>query len=65
VREAAMLALREDMQAQKVTKEHFIEAMKKVPPSVSKIETERYNKIEENYLKHARAATLQAKSYAG
>jgi transitional endoplasmic reticulum ATPase len=68
VREAAMLALRESFEAQNVTMRHFEEALKKVPPSVSKIDNERYQKIEENYLKQAKAAVVpqnMGKSYAG
>ncbi len=55
-REAAMLALREDRKAKKVKKKHFNEALKKVGSSVSKDTIERYNKIEKNYLKSAKAA---------
>jgi len=42
VREAAMLALREDNKADKVKKKHFIEALTKVKPSLSKIEVMAY-----------------------
>ena len=68
VREAAMLALRENMSAKEVTMEHFNEALLKVPPSVSKNENDRYQKIEDNYLRQAKAAIAQqqtGKSYAG
>jgi SpoVK/Ycf46/Vps4 family AAA+-type ATPase len=68
VREAAMLALRESMEAKEVTMKHFNEALQKVPPSVSKNENERYQKIEDNYLRQAKAAIAQqsvGKSYAG
>ena len=56
VREAAMLALRENIEVSHVSKKHFDEAMKKVKPSVTKSTMETYNKIEENYLKNAKAA---------
>ena len=56
VREAAMLALREDIETKKVKKKHFEEALKKVKPSVSKGDIDKYRKIEENYLKSAKAA---------
>ena len=64
VREAAMLALREDMKASQVTKKHFEEAMKKVKASVSKETISRYKKVEDEYLKSAKAA-LESPAYAG
>jgi len=64
VREAAMLALRKNMKADKVTRKDFEEAMKKVRPSVSKNDVQRYKKVEEEYLKSARAA-LEGPAYAG
>ncbi len=66
VREAAILALREDIESKEVTMKHFEEAMKKVPASVTKTAAERYSKMEEEYLKNARAAlTTDIKSYLG
>lgn len=65
-REAAILALREDINSKEVSMKHFIEAMKKVPASVSKTAAERYSKMEEEYLKSARAAlSPEAKAYFG
>lgn len=55
-REAAMLALRESVVAKEVTKEHFEDALKKIRPSVTKGTIEVYKKIEDNYLKSAKAA---------
>ncbi|PIN78191.1 ATPase [Candidatus Woesearchaeota archaeon CG10_big_fil_rev_8_21_14_0_10_34_12] len=63
-REAAIIALRKNMKADKVTKKDFEEAMKKVRPSVSKNDVQRYRKVEEDYLKSARAA-LEGPAYAG
>jgi len=65
VREAAMLALRKDIKAKQVSKIHFDEAMKKVKPSVSKGDIEKYKKIEEQYLKSAKAALDSAQCYLG
>jgi transitional endoplasmic reticulum ATPase len=66
VREAAMLALREDIETKRVTKQHFEKAMNKVQPSVSKNDQERYKQIEEKYLKSARSALAQNGAvYAG
>ena len=65
VRESALLALRENIEAKEVTKKHFNEALNKVKPSVSKSAIEVYQKIEENYLKSAKAAVPQGGSYLG
>ena len=65
-REAAMLALREDIETKKVKKEHFSKAMEKVLPSVSKGDQERYKQIESKYLKSAKAALAdKSASYTG
>ncbi len=65
VREAGMLALREDITTNEVKKKHFEEAMKKVRPSVNKSTIEVYKKVEENYLKSAKAALPLESSYLG
>ena len=65
-REAAMLALRENIEAKKVLKKHFDEALNKVQPSVSKNDQERYKQVEQKYLKSARAGLINpSASYAG
>ncbi len=64
-REAAMLALREDVKAKEVKKKHFTEALKKVQPSVTKSTIDTYKKAEENYLKSAKAAVPVKGSYLG
>jgi transitional endoplasmic reticulum ATPase len=55
-REAAMLALRENIACNTVTRENFEEALKKVKPSINKETIAAYKKIEDNYLKSAKAA---------
>ncbi|MBT4376614.1 CDC48 family AAA ATPase [archaeon] len=55
-REAAMVALRENKEADVVKKKHFDEAFKKVKPSVNKQSIDTYKKIEDNFLKSAKAA---------
>jgi len=55
-REAAMLALRKDLNTKEVEKKHFIEAMFKMKPSVTKKDIDKYKRIEENYLKSAKSA---------
>ena len=59
VREAAILALRENMNTKEVKKRHFEEAMKKVKPSIRKGDIEKYKKIKEDYLKSAKAALTE------
>jgi len=53
-REAALLALRDDIKADKITMKYFEKALKKVRPSISKEALETYQKAEENYLKNTR-----------
>ncbi len=65
VREAGMLALREDIETKKVKKEHFEKAMEKVCASVSKSDAERYKRIEQHYLRSSRAALTPVASYTG
>lgn len=65
VREAAMLALRESMEAKQVRKKHFEDAMKKVRPSVSQPTIEVYKKIEENFLQESKSAVPIGSSYLG
>jgi len=65
-REAAMLALRENINTKLVTSKHFDKAMEKVLPSVSKNDQHRYQQVESRYLKSARAALDDSsRSYAG
>ena len=64
-REAAMTALREDINIKQISKNHFEEAMKRVKASVTKHDMEVYQKIEENYLKSAKASLLTQKAYLG
>jgi transitional endoplasmic reticulum ATPase len=63
-REAAMIALREDLKSDEVSKKNFEAAMKKVKPSVSKELMEKYKEMESEYLKSARAA-LEKPVYLG
>jgi transitional endoplasmic reticulum ATPase len=65
VREAGMIALRESMDANEVKKKHFEEALKKIKPSVTKNTIQAYERIEENFLKTAKAALPQGGSYLG
>ena len=65
VREAAMLSLREDITSKEVKKKHFEDALLKVKPSVSKMIVDNYKKVEDNYLKRARASLPTAESYLG
>lgn len=62
VREAGMLALRESINAEKVTKKHFDKAIGKIKPSVTQQTIDTYKKVEENFLKSAKAAVPSASS---
>jgi len=62
VREAAMLALRENIDAKEVSMKYFEEAMKKVGASVTKGDVDRYRKIETEYLRSAKSALEIPKS---
>ena len=64
-REAAMLALRKNIDAKTVTAENFEEAMAKVKASVTKGDIEKYKKVEENYLKSAKASLESNAAYLG
>ncbi|MBT4257637.1 CDC48 family AAA ATPase [archaeon] len=64
-REAAMIALRENLKSEVVTKKHFTKALTKIKSSVTKETLEAYKKIEENFLKSAKAAIPSSGSYLG
>jgi transitional endoplasmic reticulum ATPase len=64
-REAALLALRENIDAKEVKKKHFEAAMKKIKPSVTKEAMEKYKRMEQDYLKSARAALETGPNYLG
>ena len=57
-REAAILALRESLQAKVVTMEHFEAALKKVPPSVTKDVEKMYEDLRERF-RGARAKEMK------
>jgi transitional endoplasmic reticulum ATPase len=65
VREAAMLALREDIESKEINMKYFEEAMKKVGASVTRLDMDRYRKIETEYLRSAKSALEMTKSYLG
>jgi transitional endoplasmic reticulum ATPase len=58
-REAAILALRENIHSKEVTMNHFEEALKKVRASISEKDLDTYKKIEEEYLRSARGAAIK------
>ena len=64
-REAAILALREDIEAKQIKMKHFENALKKVSSSLTEKEIRRYQEIEESYLKRARAPVIRAPTYMG
>ena len=67
-REAAILALRKDMNAKQVNMKNFNEALKRVKPSITSEDIKRYEEIEDDYLRTARGAAIRDKdalSYMG
>ena len=59
VREAAMIALRKNINSEKVKMKNFEEALLKTKPSVSEETAKRYKKIEEHHLKKAKSGGLE------
>ncbi|MFN3527903.1 MAG: AAA family ATPase, partial [Candidatus Altarchaeaceae archaeon] len=57
-REAGMNALREDINAKKVMMKHFIEALKNVKPSISKMEEAFYERMKNLYKKEEKGAEV-------
>lgn len=55
IREAAMLALRDNIDAKEVPMKYFNEAMKKVNASVTPGDVEKYKNIEEKYLRNVKS----------
>jgi len=64
-REAAMLVLRDNIESEFVTKKYFEKAIDKIKPSVNKSTIEVYKRIEENFLKSAKAAIPLENTYLG
>ncbi len=66
VREAAMLALRENINSKIVAKKHFEKAISKIKPSITKQTIEIYKKVEESFLKSAKSGVKEnGNSYLG
>jgi transitional endoplasmic reticulum ATPase len=60
-REAAMLALRENMAAKEIKPKHFEEALKKVRPSITPEIKEGYEKLQENFTSAAGKQMIEEK----
>ncbi len=58
-REAALLALRENIKIEQVSMKHFEAALKRVKPSVTEQDLKNYKNIEEEYMKKIRGAALR------
>lgn len=55
IREAAMLALRDDIDSKEVSMKYFNKAMEKVSASVTPRDVEKYKNIEEKYLRNVKS----------
>ncbi len=62
-REAAMIALREDIKAKEITREHFLRAMETIKPSVDKEIEEKYKELQD-YFTTARAKQIKEEKVA-
>ena len=60
-REAATLALRQNIDAKEVSMKHFEEALKKTKSSIMNEDIEHYREIENNYIRKARSISSKAK----
>jgi len=58
-REAAMHALRKNMDAKKITMEDFKEALKRIKNSITSADIKKYENIEDEYLRTARGAAIR------
>ncbi len=65
IREAAFHALRKNKKANEIGKTDFDDVLKKIRPSVSEETAKRYKKIEEYYLKSAKAGIEAGPIYTG
>ena len=65
VREAAMLALRTNIDSKEVKMKNFEDALKKVSASVTPADLNKYKKIESDYLRSAKAAIEHPVGYLG
>ncbi|RME54568.1 AAA family ATPase [Candidatus Woesearchaeota archaeon] len=59
VREAAILALRDDLKVKEVSMKYFELALKKVKSSILNEDVQKYKEIEEKYLRTARGAAIR------
>jgi transitional endoplasmic reticulum ATPase len=64
-REAALLTLRDDLEAKEVKKKYFEKAMNKVKASVTKESMDKYRRMEDEYLKSAKSALEKEVRYLG
>ncbi len=58
-REAAILAMREDLKAKEVGMKHFEDALKKVKSSIINEDVQKYRELEEGYIKAARGGMVK------
>ena len=67
-REAATIALRQNIDAKDISMKHFEEALKKVKSSIVNEDIQQYKEIENNYIRKARSVSAkeaEGKSYFG
>ncbi|MFH1592277.1 MAG: CDC48 family AAA ATPase [Candidatus Woesearchaeota archaeon] len=64
-REAALIALRKNIESRKVEMKNFEEALEKIRPSVGEEDLKKYREMEEDYIRSARAAIQRIPNYLG
>ncbi len=64
-REAALIALRKNLESRRVEMKNFEEALIRIKPSVREEDIQRYKEIEENYIRTARAGIQKVPNYLG
>ena len=64
-REAALVALRKDINAKEVTMKHFDEALRKVKSSITQKDLQKYKEVSENLRSVKAGVPIQPQSYMG
>jgi len=64
-REAALIALRKNIESRQVEMKNFEEALSKIKPSVNEEDIQRYKEVEENFIRSARAGIQKTTDYLG
>ncbi len=64
-REAALIALRKNIESRQVEMKNFEEALERIKPSITEEDIQKYKEIEESYIRNARAGIQKVPNYLG